>query len=58
MTRERLLEDREYIEEIMRKTADPCDIWQDRFIYMIARSIYDIQDELIKNKEKEWLNEM
>ena len=58
MTRERLLEDREYIEEIMCKTAEPCDIWQDRFIYMMARSIYDIQDELIRNKEKEQVNEM
>ena len=58
MTRERLLEDREYIEEIMCKTAESCDIWQDRFIYMMARATYDILDELIRNKEKEQLNEM
>lgn len=46
----RLMEDREYMEEIMCKTAEPTDIWQDRFIYMMARSIYDILDELIRRK--------
>ena len=53
MIKERLMEDREYMEEIMIRTADRCDIWQDRFIYMIARSIYDILDELIRNKQSE-----
>jgi len=52
MTRERLLEDKEYMEEILERTAERCDIWQDRFIYMMARSIYDILDTLIKIKEK------
>ena len=50
MITKRLMEDREYMEEIMCKTAEPTDIWQDRFIYMIARSIYDILDELIRRK--------
>ena len=53
MTIKRLMEDREYIEEIMCKTAEPTDIWQDRFIYMMARSIYDILDELIRRKKNE-----
>ena len=44
------MEDREYMEEIMCKTAEPTDIWQDRCIYMMARSIYDILDELIRRK--------
>lgn len=52
MTRERLVEDLEYMEEVMIRTADRCDIWQDRFIYMMARSIYDILRELIRQKEK------
>ena len=52
MTKERLMEDREYIEEILIRTADRVDIWQDRFFYAMARAIYDILDELIKNKEK------
>lgn len=51
MTRERLVEDLEYMEEVMIRTADRCDIWQDRFIYMMARSIYDILKELIRQKE-------
>ena len=57
MTRERLVEDLEYIEEVMIRTADRCDIWQDRFIYMMARSIYDILRELIRQKENK-INEM
>lgn len=52
MTKQRLIEDMEYMEEIMIRTADRCDIWQDRFIYMIARSIYDILKDIIKQKEK------
>ena len=50
MITKRLMEDREYMEEIMCKTAEPTDIWQDRFIYVMARSIYDILDELIRRK--------
>lgn len=57
MTKKRLLEDMEYMEEIMIRTADRCDIWQDRFIYMMARSIYDILKEIIKQKENQ-ANEM
>lgn len=53
MTIQRLMEDRAFIEEIMEKTAEPADIWQDRFIYMMARSIYDIQEELIRRKMNE-----
>ena len=52
MTTKRLMEDREYMEEIMIRTANRTDIWQDRFIYALARSIYDILYELIRKKEK------
>ena len=57
MTRERLVEDLEYMEEVMIRTADRCDIWQDRFVYMMARSIYDILRELIRQKENK-INEV
>lgn len=57
MTIERLLEDKGYMEEILERTAQRCDIWQDRFIYIMARAIYDILSELIKNKRSN-LNEM
>ena len=58
MTRERLVEDMGFMEEVMIRTADKCDIWQDRFIYIMARSIYDILHTLIKMKDKEQLDEM
>lgn len=37
-----LKQDAERMEEIMQRTADRCDIWQDRFIYWIAVAIYHI----------------
>lgn len=37
-----LSKDAERMEEIMNRTADRCDIWQDRFIYWIAVAIYHI----------------
>ena len=52
MTRERLMEDREYMEEILIHTAERTDIWQDRFIYAMACAIYDILDELIRRKDE------
>lgn len=52
MTTKRLQEDRENMEEILIRTADRVDIWQDRFIYAIAKAIYDILDELLKQKER------
>lgn len=52
MTIERLNEDRENMEEILIRTADRVDIWQDRFIYAMARAIWDILNELIKIKER------
>ena len=37
-----LIRDAENMEEIMCKVAQLSDIWQDRFIYWIAKAIYDI----------------
>lgn len=37
-----LKDDAERMEEIMCKTADRCDIWQDRFVYWIAVAIYHL----------------
>ena len=37
-----LTKDLDNMEDIMCRTADRCDIWQDRFIYAIAKSIYHI----------------
>ena len=37
-----LIKDLNNMEDIMCRTADRCDIWQDRFIYAIAKAIYHI----------------
>ena len=37
-----LKKDAENMVEIMERTADRCDIWQDRFIYWIAVAIYHL----------------
>lgn len=42
MTNKILIKDLENMEEIICRTADRCDIWQDRFIYHMAKAIYDI----------------
>ena len=39
---EELTKDLNDIEDIMCRTANRCDIWQDRFIYIIAKAIYHI----------------
>lgn len=37
-----LRNDAERMEEIMERTVDRCDIWQDRFIYWMAVAIYHV----------------
>jgi len=43
-----LTRDLENMETIMERTADRCDIWQDRFIYWIAKAIYDMGKAIIR----------
>jgi hypothetical protein len=40
--RKTLTEDLEAMEEVMARTADRADIWQDRLIYAMARAIYHL----------------
>ena len=47
-----LTKDAENMMEIMDKTVYRCDIWQDRFIYHMAKAIYHILD-WIRRKENE-----
>lgn len=44
--------DAEAMEEIMARTADRCDIWQDRFIYWIAVAIYHIIQRISRLENK------
>ena len=47
-----LMEDLELMEAIMCRTADRADIWQDRFIYSIARAVYHLLIAEIKRKRR------
>ena len=37
-----LKEDLEAMEEVLARTADRCDIWQDRLIHAMARAIWHL----------------
>ncbi len=37
-----LLHDLDNMETAMCRTADRCDIWQDRLIYAMCKAIYDL----------------
>lgn len=39
---DKLTQDAMNMLEVMERTADRCDIWQDRFIYWMAKAIYDV----------------
>lgn len=47
-----LKRDAEHMEEIMSRTVDRCDIWQDRFIYWISVAIYHIIQQINKLKQQ------
>ncbi len=40
--RDELTKDLEAMEEAMCRTADRCDIWQDRVIYAICKAVHHI----------------
>ena len=42
MNRKQIVSDMENMEEVLGRTADRCDIWQDRVIYMMAMAIWHI----------------
>lgn len=42
MARDRLIDDAEAMLEVMERTADQADIWQDRCVYAIAKAVYHI----------------
>lgn len=45
-----LVKDADNMENIMCKTADRCDLWQDRFIYAMAKAIFHIITYLVKTQ--------
>lgn len=50
--REDLMQDLENMEEGMCRTAERCDIWQDRLIYAICRAVRDILIWIIRRDAK------
>ena len=52
MNKKTLIKDAENMETIMSRTAEPCDIWQDRFIYEIAVTIKHILDYIVREIDK------
>ncbi|MBQ3502352.1 MAG: hypothetical protein IJA72_01645 [Clostridia bacterium] len=46
------IEDIEHCEDMMAVLATRQDIWQDRFLYWICKSIYDILKYIVKKENK------
>lgn len=46
--RDEFVRDLENMEEILSKTAQRCDIWQDRFVHAIAKAVYHLLTATIR----------
>lgn len=46
-----LKKDAEAMEEAMSRTANRCDIWQDRIIYQIAKAVWDILQVMLRRDD-------
>ena len=51
--RDELIRDMEAMEQGMERTADRCDIWQDRLIYAICKAVYDLLKRAIRRDKHE-----
>lgn len=50
--RDELIRDMEAMEQGMERTADRCDIWQDRLIYAMCLAIYHILQWILRREGK------
>lgn len=50
--RDELIRDMEAMEQGMERTADRCDIWQDRLIYAMCKAIYHILQWILRREGK------
>ena len=48
--REELIKSMDEIEDVLSRTADRCDIWQDRCVHSMARAIYLILKWIIRRE--------
>ena len=51
MNKKVLLQDMEHMEEVMQRTADRSDIWQDRCVYWIAVAVWHILKEMLRREQ-------
>lgn len=51
--REELIRDMAAMEQGMERTAQRCDIWQDRLIYAICKAVYHLLVRELKRTRKE-----
>jgi len=51
--RDELIRDMEAMEQGMERTADRCDIWQDRLIYAICKAVYDLLKWAIRRESRD-----
>ena len=54
--RDELIRDMEAMEQGMERTADRCDIWQDRLIYAMCKVIRDILLWILRRDKHETEN--
>ena len=52
MTRDTLIQDAQRMEDACSRTANRCDIWQDRIIYWIAVAVLHLLQAEIKRIEE------
>lgn len=48
--REELIRDMDAMEDVMCRTANRADIWQDRCVYAMAKAIYHILTYIIRKE--------
>ena len=51
MARDELLKSKDEMEQVLSRTANRCDIWQDRVIHSMARAIWLILDWIIRRED-------
>jgi hypothetical protein len=49
MPKSELIKDIENMEEVMNRTANRCDFWQDRCVYAIAKAVWHILQYLVRH---------
>lgn len=54
--RKTLVDDLNNMEEVLTRTADRTDIWQDRLVHAIGKAVYHLLEREIRKMDKEAAN--